>query len=391
MAYALKDDLNELHSKIDFATLSSKPINGKPSVGAEGFLGKKTSDSAQTSSENGSLTTSILSDAPNLYKQRGDIMSKIPYSFETPVPKYFRENGWFKNENTFKFVTWAFSKCSNQTHIVVMNNKEIILEPYEFVAGRLTSPGECFLTENIFRNQLISMQKAGLLKKSTNSLTNHYTCYIWVTERFYKNNNQQNNQPTTNRQPTDHHNQSDKKIIFKEDHPSIPSFEKNGSDELIDSSFSKKTKKQGMHIFTGKYPNGESFEVWLTEKELEKHLKIHSSKENLILHIQKIADNPGRKHKISDWSKAIGNWKFSNETKDRSQHNEQIAKALETKYEGGQGWLVSTFWNRKKDCRGILFQNPTGYGEPIEVLYTDIDFEKKVEKTIKEKNIKQKG
>ncbi len=113
-------------------------------------------------------------------------MSEIPYYFDTPVPKYFRESGWFKNENTFKFVTWAFSKCQNISHTQVINGKEIILQAYEFIAGRLTSPKECFLTEEAFRHQLKVMLEGGFLKKTPNSTPNKFTCYIWLTERFYK-------------------------------------------------------------------------------------------------------------------------------------------------------------------------------------------------------------
>lgn len=154
-------------------------------------------------------------------------MSDIPYYFETPIPKYFREAGWLENEHMFKFITWAFMRCSTRPHTVVLNGKEITLAPYEFIAGRLTSSKECFLTENIFRNQLISMQKAGLLKKSTNSLTNHYTCYIWATERFCKTNNQQNNQPITNRQPTVNHNPDIKNTRRKKEEKEAKASKKN--------------------------------------------------------------------------------------------------------------------------------------------------------------------
>lgn len=140
-------------------------------------------------------------------------MSEIPYYFETPIPRYFRENGWFECEHMFKLVHWAFARCQNVAHTEIKFGREIHLAAYEFIAGRLSSPIECFLSENVFRNQLLKLEKAGLLKKTTNSLTNKYTCYVWVTDRFQGNNNQQNNQQATNRQPTDNHKERIKKDI----------------------------------------------------------------------------------------------------------------------------------------------------------------------------------
>ena len=128
-------------------------------------------------------------------------MSEIPYYFETPVPKYFRENGWFDNENTFKFVTWAFSRCSTRSHKVVMQGKEIILAPFEFIAGRVSSSKECFLTEKQFRGQLFSLLDAGILKKTANSKANQYSCYIWVTTAFDKIQGQREGQRRANEGP----------------------------------------------------------------------------------------------------------------------------------------------------------------------------------------------
>lgn len=133
------------------------------------------------------------------------VMSKIPYNFETPVPRYFRDNGWFESEHMFKYVTWAFSRCQTISHKIFICGREITLQPYEFISGRLSSPKECFLTENILRNQQKLLCEGGLLKKSTNSLTNQFTAYIWLTECFIEHDNQRNNQRLTNDQPTINH------------------------------------------------------------------------------------------------------------------------------------------------------------------------------------------
>lgn len=132
-------------------------------------------------------------------------MSEIPFYFETPVPQYFRKNGWFDCENTFKFVTWAFSRCSTKYHKVVHDGKELTLAPFEFICGRGKSSQSCFLTPDEFRTQLISMQRGGLLKKSPNSVPNRFTCYIWVTEAFGIVSPQLPHQQIPNSSPTDPH------------------------------------------------------------------------------------------------------------------------------------------------------------------------------------------
>ena len=108
---------------------SVNDIKTKPSVVSEGF--ERISEVGV--SEIGQTYNPIIYETPNLYKQNGASMSKIPYAFQTPVPTYFKENGWFEDENTFKFVNWAFSKCSTQSRKVIYDNIEIILEPFEFI------------------------------------------------------------------------------------------------------------------------------------------------------------------------------------------------------------------------------------------------------------------
>ena len=149
-------------------------------------------------------------------------MSEIPYYFEFPVPKYFRESGWFENENTFKFVTWAFSRCSSDPHKVIMDGKEVILEPFEFIAGRLTSHKECHLTEKQFRGQAERMQKEGILQKRANSRANRYTVYGWVTERFCKTTGQLKGQQRANSGPTEGHKQELRTIDIKKTPPYPP-------------------------------------------------------------------------------------------------------------------------------------------------------------------------
>lgn len=136
-------------------------------------------------------------------------MTKIPYTFNTPIPRYFIENGWFPLDNPeryFKnmtFLQWAFSKCSTIPHKVFHDHKEILLEPFEFICGRNKSSNECGLTEKEFRGQLKNHINAGTLKKGANSVANRFTCYIWVTEHFSVFKGQLMGQPRANRGPTE--------------------------------------------------------------------------------------------------------------------------------------------------------------------------------------------
>jgi len=386
MVYVLNDLLiksdvrNRLQTNDNFDIVKS--LNVKPSEETEGLV-INTSDLVMTKSDNGRVTTSIISESPNLYKQTGDPMSKIPYLFETPVPKYFRENGWFKNENTWKYIIWAFSKCQTTPHKELIQGKEILLDAYEFISGRLSSSKECYLTENILRNQQKMLLNAGLLKKTTNSLTNHYTSYIWVTDRFTKNNNQQNNQPRTNHAPTVNHKSEDKKIIIKEDHhPLTPSFEKKKSDGLIDDSFLKEKNK--IKIYQ---------DIYLSQEELDECIKIKGSIEEVKNHIEKIQKSPGREYPIKNWVNAMTTWKFPNVIKKNSKNNEEISKSIVEQYENTKGWSVRYYRDSVKDDRGILYENlsSTGNSMPIFISFSDGEFEKKAYEIIKNKKMKKKG
>lgn len=122
-------------------------------------------------------------------------MEKVPFDFDTPVPKYFRDNGLFNNVNTLLFVIWAFSKCKLHTHTVFLDGQEVVLEPFEFSAGRQKSSVECFLSEKQFRIQLDFLINIGLLRKGANSKRNRFNTYIWNIQRF-KSDPQDTTRPT---------------------------------------------------------------------------------------------------------------------------------------------------------------------------------------------------
>lgn len=307
-------------------------------------------------------------------------MAEIPYFFETPIPKYFRENGWFECEHMFKFVHWAFARCQTIPHIEIKFGREIHLAPYEFIAGRLSSPAECFLTENIFRNQLLKLEKAGLLKKTTNSLTNKYTCYVWVTDRFNRNYNQQNNQQSTNSQPTDNHKERKKKIS-KRNHPSIPSGRDEGKTDDFSSNIEKEEEK--IEIYQG---------IFLTHEELETCIKIKGSREKVAHAIEFIQNSKKRKHPISDWPNALAKWKIENKAANRIEDNlAYVQKLYEAfpNFTNNCGWRCYQYHDKKKDQKGILFEPQSVYGhaESFFVSYTDGEFKEKCFNFLKEKKM----
>lgn len=134
----------------------------------------------------------------------------------TPIPKFFQKNGYLdpkKDGSHFKMfflLHYLFSRCQSVPHSRYHNQRLINFSPWEFLCGREEASIKTGLTENEVRNQLIRWENQGLLKKSTNSVTNKYTCYIWSSELFFEKGNQQSNQQVTNRQPTGNHKEETK-------------------------------------------------------------------------------------------------------------------------------------------------------------------------------------
>ena len=137
-------------------------------------------------------------------------MSKIPYYFDTPIPRYFRENGWLKNPKTRLFIQWCFERCSSDERIIVHDGQQIILKSYQFIFGRKICSEELGLTENEVRTQQITLEKEGFLRKSPNKTPNRFTIYEWSIELFSRADYQQQPQhiyidePPT-KPPMNHH------------------------------------------------------------------------------------------------------------------------------------------------------------------------------------------
>ncbi len=326
--------------------------------------------------ENRDISSLSLAEPAIKYNAGNAMSNKIPYFFETPVPKYFRETGWFKNENAFKFVCWAFSRCSSQSHKVILDNKEVLLEPFEFVAGRLTCSEECFLSEKQFRGQLFSMIESGLLKKGANSKANRYSTYIWVTSAFSKYEGQQKVQQRANSGPTHGHNQEEKNIRYKEkDHHPNPSSEK-----VIDDSL----QKEKIHV---------CLDVYMDQEDLDECIKIKGSLENVKDCIEKIQKSPGKNKniQISNWARTLNVWKLNNSVADKIIENENLAKKFIDENEENAGCQFRIYHDRAKDIRGLLFQGLGATSQPEFIIFTDLEFKEKLKKTIKDKKIKKKG
>jgi len=311
-------------------------------------------------------------------------MSKIPYTFITPIPQYFLNNGWFKNENTWKFVMWAFSRCQNVPRKIVICGTEIILEPYEFIAGRLTSSVECFLTEKEFRGQLNFMIRGGILKKGANSRANRFSTYIWVMSHFSNGKGQLEGRPRANRGPTEGHESSDY-LLVEDDHQSSPTPSRKTRNGLIDD-FSSKKEAEKEEEETYSY-----LECTLTKTELEKCIHVRGSLEKVQNVIEECCTWKGRKYKINQWCKSICEWNSSGTKSSNNKENEAYGETLESQYRDSAGWVVSIYNNAKKDQKGLLFECPGSQCQPIFVAFSDAKFMEIVNQTIKTKKMKKKG
>ncbi len=151
-------------------------------------------------------------------------MSEIPYYFNTPIPRYFRDNGWLQKPNSCAFITWCFERCSSEEREIQHDGQRIKLKPYQFIFGRRVCSEETGLTEDQVRTQLKIFLNANFIKNAPNKTPNRFTIYEWSTEVFFKSNPQQNTRLTPNRPPTDPHNLSNKNIRIKTtNQPNLPS------------------------------------------------------------------------------------------------------------------------------------------------------------------------
>ena len=382
--------LNGLQSKSNFDNV--KPLNGKPSAETEGFT-LKNSDLVVSKSDNGRLDTPIIPEPPNLYKQTGASVSNIPYNFR-PIPDEFLTDDFIDDPIMMRFIRWMFKRISVKPTAVPIKHRKMVLElePFEFMYGRSKCAEQAGISLKQAESRLGQLVGQQMVTKVGSKSGSTFSVYRLVTASFTQNSGQQVGQQVGQHigQQVGHNQEirDKKKEIDKKDHPPTPSFEKKASDGMNDDSF-KKNKKRAAPSNEGKILVCR--DVYLTQKELDDCISFHGSIEKVRWQIEKIQDSPGRTQEIKQWASSIKKWKFSNEVISKRDHNEQIGKQLEAKYRGGQGWLVNVHRDTVKDVKGLLFENSTGYGNPIFIIFTDPDFEKKVQQTIKDKHIKAKG
>lgn len=71
--------------------------------------------------------------------------AEIPFYFD-PIPKYFREKGWFQDPKTTAFVVWSFSRCYRIEREIIHDNQKLLLSPFSFIFGRRQCSIETGLT-----------------------------------------------------------------------------------------------------------------------------------------------------------------------------------------------------------------------------------------------------
>lgn len=128
-------------------------------------------------------------------------MSDTPFFYHSPTPRYFRDNGLFKNPKNKAFVDWCFERCCPETREIFHDNQKLTLHPYQFIFGRAVCMEETGLTEDEIRTQQKRWEKQGFLKKAPNKTPNRFTVYEWVLTCFIKTNPQQNPRCTPNKPP----------------------------------------------------------------------------------------------------------------------------------------------------------------------------------------------
>lgn len=320
-------------------------------------------------------------------------MAKIPYSFDLPPPKYFRDNGWFTNPNMAVFIHWAFSRCSLEKRTVYHIQQAIELEPFEFIFGRRICSEETGLSERQIRTcieQLSDQQKTpfsiSTLQKSTSKSTNKYSVYKWAIELFHKTCDQQDNQQATSRRPADDHNQEDKIDRSKKDHPPNPPSSKSDDD---DDFSSKENEKQ-------KEPIEDKVEiiprVFLSKKQLDLCISIKGDIDSVRYAMTYILESPGRTKEITNWPNALRTWKIPLKVIDIAKENEELSQPLIKDFaQYIKGWRCYIYVDKMKDQRGILFQNQSDYVKTEFFSFSKNDFKSVVYNFLITKNlIKQK-
>jgi hypothetical protein len=111
-------------------------------------------------------------------------------------------NGWLKNHNLWVFWCYCLLKASHRENRVIVGNRQIILQPGQFVFGRKKASKETRLSERSIRTCVYNLCTLGNLTIKT---TNKFSLITIVNWELYQNKGiKTTSKMTSNRPATDH-------------------------------------------------------------------------------------------------------------------------------------------------------------------------------------------
>jgi hypothetical protein len=109
--------------------------------------------------------------------------------------------------------------------------------------------------------------------------------------------------------------------------------------------------------------------------------------------IEFIQSSPKRRGPIGDWANALSKWKIENKTQirieDHIAYSEKLCQEF-SEFNHGRGWRCYLFSDKKRDQRGLLFENESAYQEAFFVALVDGEFQRKCDDFIREKKMRNK-
>lgn len=341
-------------------------------------------------------------------------MSEIPFIF-SPIPPEFMTDEFLNDPIMMKLIRYIFKRVRPSSHTQkVMNNRTLIqldLGSWEFMYGREKAALECGCSEKQIRTRIELLRASSYLEEIhvvtmskgyfstvrasssaqfwsssfTQKRASTFTVYRIVTEslseikgqQILEEKGQQMGQQFGKKKG--HKEEELKKERFKESHHPDPSSKKFAADDDRTDDLSKSS----VEVVSG---------IFLSQKELQECIAIKGSLELVQDAISYILSSKARTKKITNWPNALENWIIKNPTKNLVPKNESRAKRLEEIYEDERPWSCRCYKDSKKDQRGILFENMNSRGsvDNIFIAFTDLEYDKKVDKTLREKKM-QKG
>jgi len=139
---------------------------------------------------------------------------------------------------------------------------------------------------------------------------------------------------------------------------------------------------------------GEPTTITMPEQDYKACIETMRSHDALTKHMTYILENPKRLCDISDWPKAVKNWKPVNKAIAIRQTNEDIAKQLVKEYEidGSYGSTCQLYHCPNRDIKGIVFTTigPAASTEEI-IYYSNPEFQQKCDEQIANRRMKKRS